>query len=116
MADPIYRQSSAQEVIIVRVPIDTVTTIQAYGSGDGFAEPHTLFGTDEEIMVAGTVTATDGADLSTGVVEIRVNGPAVGTTGLSYDPASGTNFYQFTLGVLAEGDYTVEARFKRLRV
>lgn len=116
MSDPMYRGSSAQEIIIIRVPINTTTTILAYGSGDGYAEPHTLFGTDETIMVAGTVVAVDGADLSSGTVEIRVNGPVAGTTGLSYDLATGINYYQFTLGMLTEGDYTVETRFKRLRV
>lgn len=108
---PIYRQSSAQQVIYIRRPIDTVTTIEAYGSWDGYSQPHTEFGTDETIMIGGSIIATDGADLSLGEVDIRINGPVVATVGLSYDPTTGLNFFQYTLGILAEGDYTIEARF-----
>lgn len=116
MSDPIYRQSSAQEVIVIARPVTTTTAIMAYGSGDGYTEPHTDFGSDETIMVAGTVVAVDGADLSRGNVQILLNGVLAGTVGLSYDPATQTNFYQFSLGVLAEGTYTVEANFRRIRI
>lgn len=112
---PMYRQSQDQEIVYIRRPITTTTTIDAYGSGDNYTNPDTMFGTDETIMVAGAVVAEDGADLSAGTVSIRLNGTEVGVVALSYDGA-GTNFYQFTLGILAEGDYTVEAFFARLRI
>lgn len=113
---PIYRKSADQEVIYIRVPVSTATTIQAYGSADDYAEAGTEFGSDETIMIAGTVTAADGADLTAGSVRIRVNGATVATVGLSYDPGLGVNYYQYTVGVLAEGDYVVEADFRRLRL
>ena len=113
---PIYRQSADSEIIYVRVPVTTATTIQAYGSDDGYSAPGTEFGSDETIMIAGTVTATDGADLTAGSIEIRLNGGSIANVGLSYDPGLGVNYYQYTLGSLAEGDYTIEARFRRLRM
>lgn len=116
MADPIYRPSRAEAEIVVLAPIGTATTIEIYGSGDEYAEPSTIFGDDEEIMVAGTVIADDGADLSLGTIIIRVNGTRVGTTGLSYDSTTGINYYQFPLGLLPLGEYTIQARFRRLRI
>lgn len=116
MSDPLYRRSSATQIITIAVPVNTTTTIQAFGSADGYATPDTLFGTDETIMVGGTVVATDGANLSVSSVLIRLDGPVVGSAGLSFDPATGINYYQFTLGTLSEGDHTVEAVFQRVRI
>jgi len=114
--DPIYRQSSISEVITIAVPVGTTTTIAAFGSGDDYTTPGTTFGTDETIMVAGTVVAADGANLSAVAVQIRLDGALVGTAPLSYDPATRVNYYQFTLGVLAAGNHTVEATFRRVRM
>ena len=112
---PIYRRSQIEEIIYIRRPISTATTIEAYGSGDDYAVADTMFGDDETVMVAGTVVASDGADLSSGIIRISVNGSFVADVGLSFNGA-GVNFYQFSLGILGEGDYTVEARFLRLRI
>lgn len=112
----IYRPSAVSETIVLATPINTVTTIAAYGSADGFSLPDTWFGTDETIMVAGAVVASDRGNLSVARVGIFVDGVQVGTAPLSYDPATGNNYYQFTLGTLAEGSHLVEARFSRLRV
>ena len=111
----VYNPSLAQETIVLARPINTVTSISAYGSADGYVAPDTWFGTDETIMVAGTVVATNKANLSAVRVAIFLNGVQVGTAPLSYDPATGNNYYQYTLGTLAEGSYLVEARFSRLR-
>jgi len=89
----------------------------AFGSADGYTMPDTEFGTDETIVVAGNVVASDLADLRGGTVEITVNGPIVGVASWTgFDPATGDNFWSYTLGALAEGDYTVRASFLRLRV
>lgn len=112
----IYRSSQAQETIILATPINTVTIISAYGSADGYVNPDTWFGIDETIMVAGFVLAADLADLSMVEVGIFVNELQVGMTPLSYDPATGNNYYQYNLGVLTEGSYIIEARFSRLRI
>lgn len=113
---PIYRQSAVQEVIYLRRPVNTVTTVAVYGSDDGYTVPATEFAIDETLMVAGSVVADDGTDLSVSEVEIYLNGAYVGSAGLSFDVGAGVNYYQLTLGTLAEGDYTLEARFGRLRM
>ena len=112
----IYRKSVADQVIVIGRPINTVTTINAYGSADDYSAPGTDFGTDETIMVAGEVVAADGADLSITSVDIWLNGSFLGSAPLSYIAATGVNFYQFSLGMLAEGTYLIEARFGRLRI
>lgn len=113
---PLYRRSQTQEIVYIRRPINTSLTVQAYGSGDDYANPDTLFGDDETIMVAGTLVATDGADLSVATITIQLNGATIGQAALTFDPTTGVNYYQFTLGVLPEGDHTVDAVFRRLRV
>ena len=110
-----YRPSEEAETIVILRPIATTTTIQAFGSADGFTMPGTEFAEDEEIMVAGTVTATDGADLTGVMMSIRLNDVEVGSIPLyGYDGI--TNFYQFSLGMLTEGTYTVTAKFPRTRI
>ncbi|MCJ7635794.1 hypothetical protein MUP77_25810 [Candidatus Bathyarchaeota archaeon] len=112
----VYSPSFAQETIVLARPINTVTTVEAYGSADGYVAPDTWFGIDETIMIGGAVVATNKANLSMVSIRIFVNGTQVGTAPLSYDPATGNNYYQYTLGALAEGSYLIEARFSRLRV
>ena len=110
----LYKRSTAAETIVLVRPITTTTTILAYGSGDGYTEPGTLLGIDEDIMVAGTVAAEDGADLTGLEIDVRLNGPSVGKTPLyGYDGV--TNYYQLSLGMLPEGTHTVEAVFPRAR-
>ena len=109
-----YRPSQAQESIVVLKSVSTATSIAAFGSEDGYATQRTEFGDDETVMVAGAVVATDNADLTGVAITILVNGAAVGTATLnSYDGSA--NFYQQSLGVLPEGNYTVEAVFPRTR-
>lgn len=110
----LYRPSSGQETIEILRPIATTTTVQAFGSADGYTEPGTIFGTDEDIMVAGTVVATDNADLTGVALRIILDGAFIGTAPLtSYDGAN--NFYQYTLGMLTEGIHTIEVKFPRTR-
>jgi hypothetical protein len=110
----VYRPSSAQETIVILRPFNTTTTIAAFGSADGFTTPGTEFGDDEEVMVAGDVVAGNNADLTGVNMEIRVNGTFVGSVALyGYDGVR--NYYQFSLGTLVEGTYTVEAAFPRTR-
>lgn len=109
-----YRPSQAQEVITVLRTINTVTTIQAFGSADNFTAPGTEFGDDEQIMVAGSVQGTNNGDLTGVVMALFVDGVNVGTTAL-YGFDGTYNFYQANLGVLAEGNHTLEARFPRTR-
>lgn len=111
----IYRKSAALETIVIARPIITTTTIAAFGSVDGYVEPGTEFGTDEDIMVAGAVVAADGADLTSVEMEIRLDGAVVGVVALyGYDGL--TNYFQYSLGMLTEGTHEVEARFPRTRV
>lgn len=109
----IYAKSAKDQPVIIRRPIATTTTIQAFGSGDNYALPFDLFGDDETIRVSGTVIAIDGADLALGPLELRVNnGPRIPVP-LTF--VGGVNSYQYDLGVLVAGDYTVTATFLRLR-
>ena len=99
--------------VIIRRPIATTTTIQAFGSGDNYALPFDLFGDDETIRINGTVIASDAADLSLGALELTINkGPP---TPVPMTFVGGVNSYQYDLGVLVAGDYTVTATFLRLR-
>jgi len=110
----LYRSSQAQEVVTVLRTISTVTTIQAFGSADGFTTPGTEFGDDEEIMVAGAVQSTNNGNLTGVLMNLFVDGVNVGTTAL-YGFDGTYNYYQANLGILAEGDHTVIARFPRTR-
>jgi len=111
---PVYRRSEAQETIVILRAQSTTTTIAAFGSYDGFTNPGTEFAEDEEIMIAGNVVAADNADLTGINMSIILNGTPVGTTPL-YGFDGSNNFYQLSLGMLAEGTYTVEAQFPRTR-
>ena len=109
-----YRPSQASETIVILRTWSTTTTIAAYGSADDYTTPGTEFGDDETIMVAGAVQAGNNADLTGVVMEIRVDGVVVGSTPLyGYDGLR--NYYQFSVGILAEGTHTLEARFPRTR-
>jgi len=112
---PVYKRSVASETIVIRRAQNTVTTIAAFGSADGYATPGTEFGEDETIMVAGTVTADDVRDLTGVDVEVYLDDSFLGATMLyGYDGTN--NYYQFTVGVLVEGTYTIEARFPRTKM
>ena len=111
---PVYKGSQDQETIVILRAQATTTTIAAFGSDDGFTNPGTEFAEDEEIMIAGNVIAADSADLTGILMSIILNGTPVGTTPL-YGFDGSTNFYQLSLGMLAEGTYTVEAQFPRTR-
>jgi hypothetical protein len=110
----LYRPSQASEVITVLRTITTTTTISAFGSADGFVTPGTEFGDDEQVMVAGSVKSTNNANLTGVTMMIWLDGVQVGTA-LLYGYDGTQNFYQFNLGILAEGSHTVEARFPRTR-
>lgn len=109
-----YKASQSHVVIEVLAAVNTVTVIQAFGSGDGFTNPSTSFAEDETIAIAGTLTAADGADLSGVLMAITVDGGAPITTVL-YGFAGGANYFQFTLGVLSVGQHTILASFPRTR-
>lgn len=109
---PMYRPSEAVETIILRKPVDTATVLELRGSDDGFASDRREFSTEEDIRLNGTVTATDGSDLSAAIVEIYLDGALVGTAALSYDPALLTNLYLYSLGVLGGEDRSIEIRVK----
>ena len=109
----IYAKSAKDQPVVIRRPIVTTTTIQAFGSGDNYALPFDLFGDDETIRINGTIIAADGADLSLGTLQVTVNkGPA---TPVPMTFVGGVNSYQYDLGMLVAGDYTVTATFLRLR-
>ena len=110
-----YKPSQAQATIIVLRSVNTTTSIGAFGSADNYTTQKTEFGDDETIMVAGAVVATDGADLTGVAMAIIVNGAPVGTASLyGYDGTN--NFYQYSLGILPEGEHVVEAEFPWTRV
>lgn len=110
----IYRKSAALETVVIARPITTTTTIAAFGSADGYTEPGTWFGTDEDIMIAGAVIAADGADFTGVEMEIRLGKAVVGVVPLyGYDGL--TNYFQYSLGMLPEGTHEVEARFPRVK-
>lgn len=109
-----YRPSQASEVITVLRTINTVTTIQAFGSADNFTTPGTEFGDDEQIMVAGSVQGTNNGNLTGVLMTLFVDGVNVGTAPL-YGFDGTYNYYQANLGILAEGNRTLEALFPRTR-
>lgn len=114
MSTVIYRRSSAEQTIAVRRSIRTTTSIAAYGSDDGYTTPRgqigNEFGTDETILIRGSVIADDGASLQGELVQISLNGTPLGTTSLG--PG---NIYQYNLGQLAEADHIVASLFDRVR-
>lgn len=109
-----YSTSQDSKVITIAAPQSTTTVINVFGSGDNYAAPALEFGTDETIMVAGTVHATNGANLTGVIMDIHLDGTHIASTALyGYD---GTyNYYQVSLGVLAAGNHTVQATFPRTR-
>jgi len=109
-----YRPSQVSETITVLRTWNTTTTIAAFGSEDGFSTPRIEFADDETVMLAGTVVAGDNANLTGVAMQILLDGVSVGTT-LLYGYDGATNFYQISLGTLAEGTHTVESRFPRTR-
>ena len=109
-----YSPSQTSEVITILRTISTATTIQAFGSADNFTAPGIEFGDDEQIMVAGSVRATNNGNLTGVLMNLFVDGVNTGTTAL-YGFDGTYNFYQANLGVLAVGNHTVEARFPRTR-
>ena len=110
---PKYRTSEATKTITLAKPKNTTTTIEVRGSEDGYAAPRTDFSSEEEIRVNGTVTATDGSDLSTTGVEIYIDGAIHSTTQLTFQ--SGTNQYIQSLGTLPEGTTEVKVVFPEFR-
>ena len=109
-----YRGSQAQETIVVLRTVSTTTTIGAFGSDDGYSTPRTEFGDDETIMLAGSVVATDKKDLTGTQITINVDRTLRGTTPL-YGFDGTLNFFQISIGTLAEGTHLVEAVFPRTR-
>lgn len=110
-----YNPSQASLTIQVLAPVGTTTTIQAFGSADGYTAPNTEFGTDEQIAIGGTLTASNGANLTGVQIGIYRDGALVGNTAL-YGFTGGVNYYQLNIGVLAQGSHTIEARFPKTRV
>lgn len=112
----IYKKSEDSVTITVKRPKTTTTTVQAFGSEDGFATPRTEFSTEEEVAVSGEVASEDRADLSVGFINIYLNGVNVGTANLSYNPTTGSNLYTFSLGFLTEGTHDVLVEFPRQKL
>lgn len=110
-----YNPSQASLTIQVLAPIGTTTTIQAYGSADGYTTPNTEFGTDEQIAIGGTLVASNGANLTGVQMGVYRDGVLVGNTAL-YGFAGGVNYYQLNIGILTQGQHTIEARFPKTRV
>jgi len=109
-----YKVSQAQVVIEVLAAIGTVTVIQAYGSGDDYTTPATSFADDETIAVAGSLTASNGVNLTGVLMSITVDGGTPITTPL-YGFTGGVNYFQLQLGILSIGSHTVVATFPRTR-
>lgn len=109
-----YKASEQQLVIEVLAAVNTTTTIQAFGSGDNYTNPATEFADDETIAVAGSLTATDNADLTGVLMSISVDGGAPVTSAL-YGFTGGVNYFQLELGVLPVGSHTILASFPRTR-
>lgn len=109
-----YRPSTQQIVIQVLASVSTVTTLQAFGSADGYTNPATEFGDDETVAIAGSLTAADGADLTGILMSVTIDGGAPATTPL-YGYSGGVNFFQLSLGVLPVGSHTIVASFPRTR-
>jgi len=109
-----YRPSQIAETIVVLRTWNTTTTIAAFGSDDGYTTARTEFGDDETIMVAGAVQAGNNADLTGVLLNIFVDGILKGTSPL-YGYNGSVNFYQYSLGILAEGNHQVQASFPRTR-
>lgn len=111
-----YNKSEDSVAITVKRPKTTTTTVQAFGSEDGFSTARTEFSTEEEVAVSGEVISEDKADLSVGFVNIYFNGVNIGTANLSYNPTTGSNLYTFSLGFLAEGIHNVLVEFPRQKL
>lgn len=109
-----YNPSGQQVVIEVLAAVGTTTTIQAFGSGDNFTNPTTEFADDETVAVAGTLVASDGADLTGVLMSISVDGGSPITSAL-YGFAGGVNYFGVELGILSVGQHTIVAQFPRTR-
>lgn len=109
-----YKASEQQITIEVLASVGTVTVIQAFGSGDNFTNPATEFADDETVAIAGSLTASDGANLTGTLMSISIDGGAPTTTPLS-SFSGGVNYFQQTLGVLPIGSHTIRASFPRTR-
>lgn len=109
-----YKASSGQLVIEVLASVNTTTTIQAFGSADGYTTPATEFADDETIAIAGTLVAANSADLTGVLMSVSIDGGAPTTTAL-YGFSGGVNYFQLTLGVLPVGQHTILASFPRTR-
>lgn len=109
-----YKASTGQVVIEVLASVGTTTTIQAFGSADGYTNPATEFADDETIAIAGSLVAVDGANLTGVLMSVSIDGGAPATTPL-YGFSGGVNFFQIQLGVLPVGSHTIVASFPRTR-
>jgi len=112
---PIYRPSEAVQTIILARPINTVTTLEIRGSEDNFATDRREFSTEEEVRINGSVTATDGANLSTTQVEIYLDKILQARASLTYDPVTRANLYVYSLGLIPEGTHEIRVYFPRFR-
>lgn len=109
-----YKPSQQSLTIEVLAAVNTVTVIQAFGSGDNFTNPATEFAEDEVVAIAGSLTAADGADLTGVLMSITVDGGAPITSAL-YGFVGGVNYFQLELGILSIGQHTILAQFPRTR-
>lgn len=114
MPDPLYKRASVQETIVVSLAVGVTITIQVFGSGDDYAQPYTEFGSDETLMLAGAVRASDNASLMGVGIEITVDSVPRGSAPL-YGFDGQYNYYQMSIGVLPEGSHLIEAVFPRVR-
>lgn len=111
-----YRKSEVTTAITVARPINTTTTIEVRGADDSFATDRREFSTEEEIRINGSVTADDKADLTAGKVEVYLDNVYLSDVPLTFDPATGANNYEYTLGLLIEGVHNIRVFFPKLRL
>ena len=110
-ADPIYRRGTTSETVLVVKTVTTTLSIEARGEADGYAAPQTVFGDDENVRVQGSLVPGDGANLAGRTVRVSLNNRFLADVALVQG-----NLWSLDLGVLAEGNYTVEVVFQRLRL
>ena len=109
-----YKTSTQQLVVEVLASINTSVFLQAFGSGDNYTTPATQFADDETIAIAGSLTATDGANLTGILMSVSIDGGAPRTTAL-YGFVSGVNYFQLQIGILSVGSHTLLASFPRTK-
>ena len=113
---PVYRKSEITAAITLAKPITTTTTIEVKGADDNFTTDRREFSSEEEVRINGSVTATDKANLSTTKVEVYLDNIFLSDVSLAYDSVTGSNNYNYSLGMLVEGVHNIKVTFKQFRL